>query len=82
MNNICFTIFTFQLEMFACRYNYLSEMRLDEILLQQHNQRRRDLGLEAVEEIEDDEDIRHRWTLFQYQLDSEEYHKAEREITS
>lgn len=62
------------------RNNGLYEFNIDEILLRQHNQKRWDLGLEAVEEIEGDEDIRHRWMLLQYDLDSEEYKKAEREM--
>lgn len=52
------------------------------ILLQQHNQRRADLGLLPVKmRIDEDfEDIWHHWTLLQYQLDSVEYKKAEKEI--
>ena len=63
-----------------CRNNKLHETRLDEILLQQHNQRRKDLGLSTGEKIWNDEDIRYRWMLLQYDLDGEEYKKAAREM--
>ena len=63
-----------------CSYNNLIETNLERLLLTQHNQKRRDLGLPIVEEIVDDQNIRHRWMLLQYELDSDEYNKAAREI--
>lgn len=72
--------FPVSLQYLACSNNYLPENAYHKILLQQHNQKRRDLGLPIVEKLEEDWDIRHRWTLLQYELDSEEYNKAEREM--
>ena len=65
-----------------CRNNNFAEIRLEKILLNQHNQRRADLGLSPVKSLVevDFKDTWHRWTLLQYQLDSEEYNKAAKEI--
>ena len=60
--------------------NCIPDVPLGKILLQQHNQRRTDLGLKTVKKIENNDEIWHRWTLLQYQLDSEEYQKAAKEI--
>ena len=59
----CIPFLPQSLKFLNCLNNNLPETNGRKILLQQHNQRRVDLGLEIVDEIENDQEIRHRWAL-------------------
>ena len=58
----------------------LTETDLTTIKLFQHNENRKDLGLPIVEQIENDQEIRRDWMIWQYRLDGEKYNKAREHI--
>ncbi len=46
------------------------------IKLQQHNQMRQDMGLPIVGKMENGQEIKDQWTIWQYRLDGEKYNTA------
>jgi len=68
------------LQKLLCNYNNFTETNIKTIKLEQHNQKRKDLGLSQVEEITNDDEIRKKWLEWLYKPDSQKYYKIEKNI--
>jgi len=60
--------------------NKFEELHIDSIMLQQHNSKRKDMGLPMVRNIAYDEEIRNIWKIWQYRLDGDKYKTAKKQI--